>query len=288
MDQGTGGMMMLRGLGGAGLGALENEIQLIELAGKYGFQAVDIDAVTLIERVGEKKAKELLSDNGVVIGSIGLPVNWRSTEEEFLNGLKKLGEHAAAARLLGCTRCCTYILPSTDYPSAHFMALATRRLRSCAQMLGAYGIGLGLEFVGPHHLRTQWANPFIWTMDETLDWIAAIGESNVGLLLDSYHWYTTSSTIADILALKPEQIVHVHLNDAPNVPVEAALDGGRIYPGEGVIDLAGFLKGLHAIGYAGPVAQEILAQKPREGTPEELVRHSKECYDKVFGAAGLQ
>jgi sugar phosphate isomerase/epimerase len=279
---------MLRGLGPAGLGALENEVQLIELAGKYGFEAVDIDALNLIGRVGEEKAKELLSTNGVVIGTIGLPVDWRSTEEVFLNGLKKLGEHAAAAKLLGCTSCCTYILPSTDYPAAHFMALATRRLRTCAQVLGAYGIRLGLEFVGPHHLRTQWANPFIWTMGETLDWIAAIGESNVGLLFDSYHWYTTGSTLAEIEALKPEQIVHVHLNDAPDVPVEEALDGGRLYPGEGVIDLTGFLKALSAIGYAGSVSQEILARQPREGTPEELVRHSKSCYDKVFGAAGLQ
>ena len=56
------------------------------------------------------------------------------------------------------------------------MALATRRLRTCAQILGAYGIRLGLEFVGPHHLRTAWKHPFIWTLDETLDWIDAIGE----------------------------------------------------------------------------------------------------------------
>jgi sugar phosphate isomerase/epimerase len=278
---------MLRGLSGAGLGALENEVQLIKLAGQYGFQAVDLDALTLLERLGEQQAKELLSSHGVVIGSIGLPVDWRSTEEAFLNDLKKLGEHAAAARSLGCTRCCTYVLPSTDYPAAHFMALATRRLRTCAQLLGAYGIRLGLEFVGPHHLRTRWANPFIWTMTETLDWIAAIGESNVGLLFDSYHWYTTGSNRAEIAALKPEQIVHVHLNDAPNVPVEEALDNARVYPGEGVIDLAGFLQELHLIGYEGPVTQEILSQKPREGTPEELVRHTKDCYDKVFASAGL-
>ena len=60
------------------------------------------------------------------------------------------------------------------------MALATTRLRACANILGAYGIRLALEFVGPHHLRTQWKNPFIWTVQETLDWIDAIGEPNVG------------------------------------------------------------------------------------------------------------
>ncbi|MHA7963883.1 sugar phosphate isomerase/epimerase family protein [Paenibacillus sp. CAU 1782] len=278
---------MLRGLSGAGLGALENQEQLIELAGRYGFKTVDLDAAALVREHGAEGARSLLAKHGVGIGSIGLSVEWRTTEEEFLKGLEGLAAEAASARELGCTVCCTYILPSTDHKAAHFMALATRRLRSCAQILGAYGLSLALEFVGPHHLRTRWSNPFIWTVEETLDWIGSIGESNVGLLYDSYHWYTNGLTPKDILKLSPEQIVHVHLNDAPDVPLEEALDNGRLYPGEGVIDLAGFLKALHDIGYRGPVAQEILSAEPPGGTPEELAQRSKAGYDKVFAAAGL-
>ncbi|MGO4539149.1 sugar phosphate isomerase/epimerase family protein [Paenibacillus sp. 2TAB19] len=278
---------MLRGLSGAGLGKLDSDEQLIELAAKYGFQAVDIDARGLIERHGLEQARELLASNGVVIGSIGLPVEWRGTEDAFREGLKGLAATAAAAASLGCTSCCTYILPSTDLPAAHFMALATRRLRTCAQVLGAYGIRLGLEFVGPHHLRTRWANPFIWTLQETLDWIDTIGESNVGLLFDAYHWYTNELGTADIEALRPEQIVHVHINDAPNVPVAEALDNGRVYPGEGVIDLAGFLSSLHKIGYKGAIVQEILSAEAPQGTTESLVERSKAGFDKVYAAAGL-
>ncbi|MGO4545657.1 sugar phosphate isomerase/epimerase family protein [Paenibacillus sp. 2TAB23] len=278
---------MLRGLTGAGLGRIESDERLIELAGANGFQAVDIDAYSLIERHGLEKARELLASNGVVIGSFGLPVEWRTTEEAFLEGLEKLARSAAAAAALGCTSCCTYILPSTDLKAARYMALATRRLRTCAQILGAYGIRLGLEFVGPHHLRTRWANPFIWTLEETLEWIDAIGESNVGLLFDAYHWYTNELATSDIEALRPDQIVHVHINDAPNVPVGEALDNGRIYPGEGVIDLEGFLRALAKIGYKGAVSQEILTAEAPNETPEELVKRSKAGFDKVFGAAGL-
>jgi len=278
---------MLRGLTGAGLGRIESDEHLIKLAGAYGFQAVDLDAGSLIQRYGVEEARELLASNGVVIGSIGLPVEWRSTEEAFLEGLEKLASSAAAAAALGCTSCCTYILPSTDMKAARFMALATRRLRTCAQILGAYGIRLGLEFVGPHHLRSRWENPFIWTLEETLEWIDAIGESNVGLLFDAYHWYTNSLTVADIEALRPEQIVHVHINDAPDVPVEEALDNGRVYPGEGVIDLVGFLQALDRIGYKGAVSQEILSSEAESQSPEELAQRSKAGFDKVFGAAGL-
>ncbi|GAB2697505.1 sugar phosphate isomerase/epimerase family protein [Paenibacillus thermoaerophilus] len=278
---------MRRGLSKAGLGRLENEEQLIELAGAYGFEAADADAVTLIERHGVNGAKELLTRNGVELGAIGLPVEWRQDEQTFLSGLPQLTRSAAAAAELGGTACCTYILPSTDWNPAHFMAVATRRLRTCARILGAYGIRLGLEFVGPHHLRTRWKHPFIWTMDETLDWIAAIGEPNVGLLLDAYHWYTTGGTAEDIGRLKPEQIVHVHLNDAPDVPVADALDNGRLYPGEGVIDLGTFLRTLNGIGYRGIVAQEILTQTQPEESPEELARRSRAGFDRAYAAAGL-
>ncbi|MEK3882597.1 sugar phosphate isomerase/epimerase family protein [Paenibacillus sp. PL2-23] len=278
---------MLRGLTGAGLGKLKDEKELIELAGRYGFQAVDVDAKSLIEKYGEQGAKALLEQNGVVLGAIGLPVEWRQSEEQFASGLNELKQAAAAAQKLGCTRCCTYILPSTDWKAAHFMAVATRRLRQCALILGQYGISLGLEFVGPHHLRSTWKNPFIWTMEETLDWIGAIGEPNVGLLLDAYHWYTTGLGPEAIEALTGGQIVHVHINDAPDVPVEEALDNGRLYPGEGVIDLAGFLKALHSIGYDGPVTQEILTSAPPEDAPEELARRSQRGFDHVFQAAGL-
>ncbi|MFD0715016.1 sugar phosphate isomerase/epimerase family protein [Paenibacillus sp. GCM10027626] len=278
---------MLQGLTQAGIGAVSNE-QLIELAGRYRFQAVDLDALSLVEAHGIEGARQLLAKHGVVLGTIGLPVEWRGTEEQFLQGLEKLPRAAAAAKALGCASCCTYILPSTDEKPAHFMAIATRRLRVCAQILGAYGVRLGLEFVGPHHLRTAWKHPFIWSMEETLDWIEAIGESNVGLLLDAIHWYTNHGTVQDIERLRPEQIVHVHINDAPDIPVEEVLDNGRIYPGEGVIDLIGFLQALDKIGYKGAVSQEILTAVPLAETIEERLDRSRAGYDKLYAAAGLQ
>lgn len=278
---------MLKGLTYAGLGRIESGEQLIELAAKYGFQAVDMDALSLVERLGADEARGLLQKHGMIIGSTSFPVEWRTTEEAFQSGLSKLVQAAAAASALGCTTSCTYILPSTDLKASHFMALATRRLRTCAQILGAFGIRLGLEFVGPHHLRTRWQHPFIWTLDETLDWIDAIGERNVGLLFDAYHWYTNELTVADIERLRAEQIVHVHINDAPPVPVAEALDNGRLYPGEGVIDLAGFLQGLQKIGYQGVVAQEVLTATPPSDSPEHLVQRSKAGFDKVYSAAGL-
>ncbi len=278
---------MLRGLTHAGFGTIESEERWIKLASQAGFEAVDINALGLIERNGLEQAKELLESNQMAIGAIGLPVEWRADDDAFRSGLPTLVAAAEAAAALGCTSCCTYILPSTDLPSAHFMALATRRMRICADILDAYGIRLGLEFVGPHHLRTRWTNPFIWTMEETLDWIDAIHAPNLGLLFDAYHWYTTGGTVKDIHALKPEQIVHVHINDAPDVPVAEVLDNNRLYPGEGVIDLSGFLRALADIGYQGVVAQEVLTPESPTASIEDLMARSKTGFDQVFNSVGL-
>ncbi|GBF77502.1 hypothetical protein PA598K_06056 [Paenibacillus sp. 598K] len=278
---------MLRGLTPAGLGAIANDEQYLELASRYGFQTVDLDPTGLIGQLGLDGTKARLSELGLSIGSIGLSVDWRTTEENFRTSLTALPAQAAAAAALGVTRCCTYVLPSVDEPAAQFTVSATKRLRLCAQILGGYGIRLGLEFVGPHHLRTRWANPFLWTAEDTLAWIEAIGEPNVGLLFDAYHWYTTGMTLEDIGRLRADQIVHVHINDAKDVPVAEALDNDRVYPGEGVIDLVGFLKALHAIGYNGPVAQEILMPAPPTDSPEALAERSRQGFDRVFGAAGL-
>ncbi|RXZ84733.1 sugar phosphate isomerase/epimerase [Paenibacillaceae bacterium] len=272
---------MIKGLTRAGIGEIQSEEQYISYASQFGFQSVDLSPLDLIRQYGKEKAQDLLQHYKITLGSFDLNVDWRSTEERFREGLVTLAEQAAAAASLNCFNCCTYILPSTDQAAAPFMIAATRRLRLCAEILGAYGIRLGLEFVGSQHLRTAWANPFIWSMDDTLDWIDTINARNVGLLLDSYHWHTNGLDTSAILKLKPEQIVHVHINDARDLAIEDLIDNDRLYPGEGVINLSGFLSSLTAIGYTGVVAQEVLSSSSSNNAVELLTR-SKAGFDNVF------
>lgn len=282
---------MIKGLTNAGVGNFPGLEDFVTAAAKHGFGAVDTggqDIHGLIARKGQAGAAEFLAAQGVIIGSIRLPVDWRGGNEQFRAGLAGLAADAAAAASIGCTACCTYVLPSTNLEPVQFMAQATTRLRQCASILDAYGIRLGLEFIGPHHLRTVGKHPFLWTPDSFLDWFDAIGARNVGYLYDAYHWYTTGGTAADILRLKPDQIVHVHINDAPAVPVEKVLDNDRRFPGEGVIDLAGFLSALNLIGYKGVIAQEILSQEEPPGSQEEKLARSAAGFRKVYQAAGLE
>ena len=94
-------------------------------------------------------------------------------------------------------------------------------------------------------------------MAEMRELIAAIDQPNVGLLLDSWHWYTAHETEADLLSLKGVEVVACDLNDAPSagIPVDEQKDKRlRDLPcATGVIDLKAFLGALVKIGYDGPV-----------------------------------
>jgi sugar phosphate isomerase/epimerase len=125
-------------------------------------------------------------------------------------------------------------------------------------VLGDHGFRFGLEYVGP---KTSWSSqkfPFVHTMVEMKELLAAMGRDNVGFVLDSWHWYTAGETVDDLLTLKDCDIVAVDLNDAPaGIAVDKQMDLSRELPcATGVIDVAGFLNALNKIGYDGPVRAE--------------------------------
>ncbi len=93
---------------------------------------------------------------------------------------------------------------------------------------------------------------------------------NVGLLVDSWHWHHAGATTDDIVRAGRDRIVHVQINDSANLPPEEIRDGERLMPGEGVIDLTGFLKALRKAGYREGVSVEVFGRgldkmDPREG-----------------------
>jgi sugar phosphate isomerase/epimerase len=270
-----------KGLTKAGIGNIE-DILFIQKAAEYGFDTVDLDVKGIVEGAGVERVKEALDLHRIEIGACDLNVDWRNDQAAFVQDLSALSRYADAANRLGIPVCTTYVLPSTDEKPASYMARVINRLRGCAQVLQDYDLKLAVEFVGPHHLRTAWKHPFIWTIDETLDLIEAIGLPNVGLLVDSYHVYTTGMMSESLSMLRADQIVHVHLNDAKDQPPDQLLDHERLYPGEGVLDLRGFVHTLKQLGYAGVVSQEVLGQAGPPSTMDELFERSRAGFAKVF------
>ncbi len=90
------------------------------------------------------------------------------------------------------------------------------------------------------------------------DLIVAIGTNNVGIQLDSWHWFNAEETDKDLLALRGSDVVTVDLNDAPRgLSLDQYQDDHRELPAAtGVIPVKDFLDALVQIGYAGPIQAE--------------------------------
>jgi hydroxypyruvate isomerase len=259
----------------------------IALAHNHGFTSVAPDAGYL-GRLTDGQLAELLAElkaKRLTWGAAGLAVDFRGDDPTFRTGMVELPAFAAALKRAGAARVGTWLRPAHDRLTymANFRQYA-RRLREVAAVLGDHGVRLGLEYVGP---RTSWASaryPFIHTLAETRDLIAEIGRDDVGLVLDSWHWYTAGETAEDLRGLTNRDVVACDLNDAPrSVPVDQQRDGVRELPcATGVIDLRAFLKALAAIGYDGPVRAEpfnaTLRTLPADAAVAAAARAMKQAF----------
>ena len=271
---------------GAGLGAARlSFFDFAELASATGFDGFDFGAqgaLDAINELGLEGVQQRLAELNVVPAVFGLDVEWRSSDEKFEEGMAGFAERVAAAVALGSERCCTWIPPSSDVTTDAWMARTIARFQKIMAVLNAHGVRLGLEFVGPHHLRAGGANamgafPTIWTLEQTLDLINAIGPDGLGLLVDSYHLDTTSTDPAALLPLGDALIVHSHINDAGSeTTAETALDGNRVLPGAGRLPLQHYVDVLKAIGYNGFLCCEVLTPTPLGETTTAAANNIRE------------
>src|SRR5699024_4947971 len=107
---------------------------------------------------------------------------------------------------------------------------------------------------------------------EARELIDEAGAENVGLILDSYHWYTAGDTADDLADLTDADIVSVDINDArADRERDQQQDLDRRLPHQtGVIDLGGFMDAVRAAGYTGPVKVEPFMSELAEQPVDEV------------------
>ncbi|WP_165227110.1 sugar phosphate isomerase/epimerase family protein [Aquisphaera insulae] len=265
--------------------------EAIALAARHGYESVAPEAGPLRPLADDALAKILadLKAAKLVWGAAGLPVEFRQGDEVFRKGLKELPADAAALQRAGATRIGTWLNPvSNDLTYMANFRQHAARLREVAAILDDHGLRLGLEYVGPRTFRAASKHPFIHTMAEMRDLIAEINKPNVGLVLDSWHWYTAHETDKDILALKGTDVICCDLNDAPaGVPVDEQKDLARELPCDtGVIDVKAFLNALVRIGFDGPIRAEPFKADLNKLTPDAAVARTSAAMDRAFALIG--
>lgn len=275
------------GLNPGAIGVKLDQSQLLDKASEYGFESIVAYSGTLAEwsdgQIDEFNAK--MKSKNISWGAAGLPLNFRKDRATQSQGITELPKHAEALQKAGVTRMSTWIMPTN--PQLTYMEnfkQHAQRLQEAAKILGVYGIKLGLEYVGPKTLMAQDKYPFVHTMAETKELISAIGEPNVGVQLDSFHWYCAGETKADLLSLANEDIVTVDLNDARSgFTADEQIDGKRELPmATGEVDMQSFMDALVEIGYDGPTRAEPFNQPLRDMDAETALKTTADAMKKAF------
>ena len=143
------------------------------------------------------------------------------------------------------------------------------RFGRCADLVVAEGGRLALEFL-----------PFlpVSTLADARSLCDAVGADRARVLIDSWHVFRGTDTLAGVTATPADAIGYVQFDDA--LPVAGELPDEvmtrRIWPGLGEFDLTGFADAIKATGYRGPVSVELLNESwRRDGLrPSEFARRA--------------
>ncbi|MCS7252560.1 MAG: sugar phosphate isomerase/epimerase family protein [Armatimonadota bacterium] len=278
---------MFRNLNPGAIGIHADLERSLKIAHDAGFEGVDLP-LGEAERLSSERSVNFITSLyerfGMKVGGCGLPFNWLN-DSDYERGLNELPKWARLASDVGCVRFITWVPSFSDErPYDENFKWHVERFKPIVGILSEHGCRLGLEFLGTRTLRIGHKYEFIHTIGQMIELCNAIGTGNVGLLLDSWHWWTSGGTLEDIRKLSQEQVVYVHVNDAPaGIPVDEQLDNVRCLPGEtGVIDLVGFLRALKDIGYDGPVTPEPFSKSLSELPDEEAALVTARALNRIW------
>lgn len=139
------------------------------------------------------------------------------------------------------------------------------------------GVALAFEFLGQNDCSVQ-------TLDLAAEIVQQLDHKNVGLVIDSFHFYTGGSTIEMLDALDPKRLLIFHIDDAEDLPRSQLTDAHRLLPGLGILPLKEMIQVFRRIGYDANASVEIFRPEYWERDPFELAREAKLALDRCLSS----
>ena len=266
--------------------------ELLELAIKYNFDSIVpfVSEFQEMDQEGIDNYIEKMRENRISFDVSGLPLQFRTSKNQFDKGLITLNNHCKVLNKLNVKGFNTWIMPTNnELTYLKNFKIHQERLKECAKIIGDYGMKLGLEFVGPKTLMSRDQFSFIRTINEIRELIVAIDEKNVGYQLDAFHLYCANHSVEDLKFLKKEDIIMCQLNDAVlGRSRDEQLDLERELPGKsGLIDTSPFLNFLNNIGYEGTVSAEPFNKELNGMNNEDAAKTTFNAMKSSFENAGI-
>lgn len=249
---------------------LETDLQAAKAA---GFDYVEIWKAKLRDR-SLTDLKKLFIETGVPPLSINSIEHITFRDEAAYASIKQecreLSEIAAAIE-------CPYIvvvpgrLPPGD---VDVVAESVGVLTELCDIAAEHGVALAFEFLGQPDCSVQ-------TLGLADEIVRTAARDNLGLVIDSFHFYAGGSNMQMIENLDPRMVYIFHINDAEDLPRAQLEDRHRLLPGLGILPLREMVSAFRKIGYDDVASVEIFRPEYWERDPFELARDAKKAAELI-------
>ena len=222
--------------------------------------------------------RAILGDHGLVVTDVEAITDFGHC---FRGGADAAGEPTAQERLayevasaVGATTVTVVEGPGEPMP----VEPASEAFALLCDRAAAHGLDVAIEF---------WAHSAIGVR-EAMAIVAGAARENGGLLVDTWHAHHDPQA-ADVLrgipngAVKSVQIADVGSEASPDY--FAATMHARRLPGDGVADLASWVRLLDAIGASAPLGVEVLSDALHALEPDEAARRAANALRALLAAA---
>lgn len=253
---------------------------VLDALGREHYDGIEIDSGRLddaLTRMSVEDLKARIADNGLEVAALmAFPLVVFDDRSEHV---ARIAKYAELGQKLGSSVLLTYCGGNVPegMTKAQGLARAGEAAREYADAAAPFGGRIALEPIGGSGLM---GGP-----KEALEIARLSGRCNVGIMMDTFHYYRSRIPASDIEVVPVEKMLIVHINDSEDLPIEKLNDSHRLYPGLGCLPLDADLAALKKIGYTGHLSIEIFRDEYRKMPVGDNVKAAKQGLERVIARA---
>lgn len=257
----------------------------LAVAGRAGFDFVEIWAAKLLgylERGGLPALRRDMKRAGVRAATLNSVE--RVTFNDPSGHIRMLEDFRRFCRVAEAVGAETVIVVPSPRPKGVSLPAIEREsvrvLRELSAIARPHGVRLACEFLG-------FADCTVNRLAQCAAIVREVARPNVGLVLDTFHFFAGGSSLASIRQVDPRKIFMVHVNDVERAPRRKMHDALRLFPGEGILPLEKILRALRGIGYSGGFSVEIFRPQYWDRPPLLVAREARQTALRALRQAGF-
>jgi D-psicose/D-tagatose/L-ribulose 3-epimerase len=227
-------------------------VPFVEKAAHLGFDILEVNSGTVTNMANKERdrLKEAAKANNIELTyCIGLTKEYDIASEDKAirnDGINFLKRQAEMLKYMGSQKLGGIIygswpgkLPAGAFDKRPFFERSAASMKEAIMVAEDCGVYFNVEVVN------RFEQYLLNTCDEAMEYIDAVGSSNLKILLDTFHMNIEEESFAGAIKKAGSQLGHFHLGET-----------NRRLPGQGRMPWDEIFKALHDINYTGTISME--------------------------------